>query len=196
MERVFFIRREDGVGPVLIREVVSGDELLEGLQVDYPHELEVLGSVNGDFFPEWWWHEKLEHWKLRAGWFKGREPVMALVGDALRGALRPPKLRGSRWSQKEKGALRDEAELKERASRPVKPTVKRANEVVSEVSSEGLSEKLVVSSSVEGEFTAKDKKGKKSWDFPVIDPEAPIPAENNSASKASGILRKLLKEAS
>jgi len=91
MERVCFIRPRGQVGPILLATAPDPVQLLAFLQAGNPQELELWGTVDATLFPESWWHETLNPWHVRGGWYAEKAQVLCYIEDALRGHLEPPE---------------------------------------------------------------------------------------------------------
>jgi hypothetical protein len=91
MERVCFIRPEYDGGPVLIVAGPTPTQLLAVAQLGNPARLALMGSVDGQLYPESWWHDTLAPWRLRGAWYQPKAQVLCTIEDALSGRLEPPK---------------------------------------------------------------------------------------------------------
>lgn len=90
MSRVYFIRRRDKKGPVLIISGCSSTNVLEHVQVGNPEPLTVFGSVDAASYPESWWHEQFNIWRIQGGWYQKKPQVLCLIEDAVAGQLPSP----------------------------------------------------------------------------------------------------------
>lgn len=168
MERVCFIRPEYDGGPVLIVSGPTPTQLLAVAQLGNPARLTLMGSVDGQLYPESWWHDQLAPWRLRGAWYQPKAQVLCAIEDALSGALEPPN---------RLDPILDPLEDSE-GSDGVSGPLERVPEHLRQP---------VVKKSLKQTIAERP--------FPEVDPYHPVRPQNVLPQKALPVLRKLLQAA-
>lgn len=88
---IYFVRVKPD-GPIKIG--VTGDTTPEtrivGIQVGCPWEIELIGSVPGEWSDEQRLHQRLSAYRLRGEWFSPHEKVLEAIAHVLKDGFPPP----------------------------------------------------------------------------------------------------------
>jgi hypothetical protein len=115
MNRVYFIRRADGEGPVKIGYSWSPPERLKTLMTWAPYPLEVVATIEGGHLLERRFHNLFRDDHSHREWFRPSARLDAVIAEVAAGVfdietLPPPKMVGSLvrtcWSEETKLAVR------------------------------------------------------------------------------------------
>lgn len=80
---VYFIRREDNVGPVKIGTTANPCKRLSGIQTGNPYKLKIIKTIKGGKNLERTLHNKFEQFRMEGEWFIPNPVLFQLIDSFL-----------------------------------------------------------------------------------------------------------------
>ena len=76
---IYFIRREDDIGPIKIGSTRNIKDRLSGIQTGNPYKLKIIKTIYGERWLEVEYHKKFDNLRLTGEWFKPEKRLLDFI---------------------------------------------------------------------------------------------------------------------